>query len=104
MFQSLIQSIKVEAYSLWDETKSWFHNRESIFIARVTAFGGFLVAALEGMDWSALLSLDFSNVVHNSQALIVGAGIFLHGVISEIARRRNDPSFQAPAPVQTPAA
>ncbi len=92
----MFQSIKQEAYKIWDETKAWFHRRESIFLARATAFGGFLVAALEGMDWSALLSLDFSNVVQNSQALIVGAGIFLHGVISELARRRNDPTFNKP--------
>ncbi len=91
----MFQSIKQEAYKLWEDTKAWFHNMESIFIARITAFGGFLVAALEGMDWTALLNLDFTNIVHNSQAFFVGLGIFAHGVISEIARRRNAPEFKA---------
>lgn len=85
----MIEAFKQKMYSAWESVKAFFHNAESIFIARVTALGGFLLSSLEGMDWSALMNLDFSNVVHNTQALIAGGVIFAHGVISEIARRRN---------------
>ncbi len=90
----MFEAIKRKAYATWDGIKAWFHRSESVFMARMTAFGGFMVAALEGMDWPSLMNLDFSHIVQNTQALIAGGFIFLHGVISELARRRNDPMFQ----------
>lgn len=75
--------------SMYQSIKNWFKNSESILVARVTAAGGFLLAAVDGIDWNSLLSLDLANIVHDKTVLISGLGIFFHGIISEAARRRN---------------
>lgn len=69
--------------------KAWFKNSESIFMARATAFGGFMLAAVDGIDWNSLLNLNLANIVHDKTVLISGLGIFAHGVTSEALRRRN---------------
>ena len=73
---------------IWESIKAWFKYSETILLARVEAFAGILIAALEGVDWSPLLTLDFANAIHNKQALYIGGLIFAKGLILEIARRR----------------
>lgn len=74
---------------LWDGVKSWFKYSETILLARLEVITGFLIAAVEGMDWSALMNLDFSNSIANKQLLAVGGIVVVKGFVSEYARRRN---------------
>jgi hypothetical protein len=68
--------------------KDWFHNSETILLARIETFTGFLVAAIGGMDWSQIYSLDFSHAIASKQNLTIGSVAFLHGLVIEAARRR----------------
>lgn len=73
--------------NLWADTKAWFKNSWSIFIARLEVLVGILIGALAGIDWTALSSLDFSQGFKNHNTLIVSGLIILKGIISEIGRR-----------------
>ena len=75
--------------NLWNKIKDFFKRSETIFIARLEAVAGFLVAVIGGLDPTALLSLDISNGVTSSTTLIFGLVWFLKGIIQEWARRRN---------------
>lgn len=81
--------LKNKVYSTWDSIKAWFSNSETIFLARMEVVVGFLTAVIGGLDWTPLMSMDFSNAVSNKQMLILGATIIVKGILSEIARRRN---------------
>ena len=50
---------------------------------------GVLIAAVGSMDWSPLTSIDFGTDFKPHQLIGVGAVTFVHGVVTEIARRRN---------------
>lgn len=71
----------------WTKIRNWFKDSETIFLARLTAFSGFIVGALGSIDWTPFFSLDFTNAFSMTQATWVGFGMFIHGIISEIARR-----------------
>lgn len=76
----------------WDSVKSWFKYSESIALARLEALSGFLIAAIAGLNWEAVLSWDFSNGF-NKEFLFAGLGWFAKGLIQEWLRRRNDLSM-----------
>lgn len=88
MLNWIWNKIKQTAEYTWYEIKSWsgWETAGSIFIARMTAIGGFFSAVLAGMDWSFILNLDFTNGL-NEAVLIPSFLVFMHGLVSEITRR-----------------
>lgn len=85
---------KNKVYNVWDNIKAWFKRSETILIARLEILVGFMLAAVQGMDWSALMSLDFTNSVSSKEFLSIGGLVIAKGLISEWARRRNDPKLK----------
>lgn len=75
--------------SIWNKIKDWFHHSETIFLARLEAFIGFILAVGVSLDWTQLMSLDFSNGIFNSkQVMFIGILMLAKGIITELARRR----------------
>jgi hypothetical protein len=76
--------------TLWNKIKDWsgWSEAGSIFVARLEVVVGFLISVFEGLDWSYLMSMDFSQGI-NKQVLFVGLLIIVKGLISEITRRHN---------------
>lgn len=75
--------------SYLDSCKAFFKYSESIFLARIFAFGGLITSLVGAMDFSPLWSLfstgtDFTP----KQLLFVGVSIVGMGVSFEMARRR----------------
>lgn len=66
----------------------WFRNSLTILVSRLIVLEGFLIAAIGGMDWSNIFSLDFSQSVYSKQNLTIGGLAVLHGIVVEAARRR----------------
>ena len=75
--------------TLLNKIKAFFKNSETIFLARLESVAGIFWAVIEGMDWSAILSLDFTNALASRQAIFIGGILFVKGVLLELARRRN---------------
>jgi hypothetical protein len=76
---------------LWSNICLWFKNSETIFLARLEAFIGFLTAAIAYMDWSPFFGItDFNK----TQVSWIGGAMLVKGVVSEVARRKNDPYLQ----------
>lgn len=72
---------------MWDNVKAWFKRSESIFLARLEVFTGFLLGVVGAIDWSGLANMDYIGLSKNQ--ILTLAGIFiLKGVIAEIGRRR----------------
>lgn len=70
--------------------KAWFLHSESIFLNRIEAISGFVVAAVATMDWSPLWSVVGTGTEFNTKQLYWMSGfLVLRGIIGEIARRRN---------------
>jgi hypothetical protein len=76
MFQSIVNSVK--AFFI----RSW-----SIFIARLEVLTGILVGAVGGLDWTALMNLDFKDAISSKNSLIIAGIIVVKGIVSEIGRR-----------------
>lgn len=75
---------------IWDKLTHWsgWKAAGTIFLARLTSLAGLVLAGVQGIDWSRLASMDFSNAAANKQ-LLIGAGImFLYGISLEVTRRR----------------
>lgn len=76
----------------WEETKAFFHYSETIFLARATAFGGLVTAVAGSVDWSPVFNgLGVDTGFSWKQTSWLGIGIFVKGIIDELARRRNMP-------------
>lgn len=73
----------------WDKLKACFKYSETIFIARLTAFSGFLTAVIAGLDWERLINMDWGSGFSNKQLLALGLAMLAQGIITEVARRRN---------------
>lgn len=73
--------------TFWADTKAWFNKSWSIFIARMEVLVGFIVGAVGGIDWSALVNLNWYDAVYSKTNLLVAALIIIKGVVSEMARR-----------------
>lgn len=73
-----------------DKVKSWFKYSETIFLSRISAAIGFVIAAVGSMDFSPLWSLfqtgtDFTQ----KQLIFIGVAIVGAGITFELARRRS---------------
>lgn len=69
----------------WDSVKAFFKRSEVIFYSRLQVLLGFLLTASVGIDWTQVTA-KFSDM---KQALYLGGGLMLNGVITELLRRRN---------------
>lgn len=75
--------------ALWEEAKSFFHYSMTILIARATMVTGLLTAVIGSVDWSPVFSgLGVDTGFSWKQTSWLGIGIFIKGVIDELARRR----------------
>lgn len=75
--------------NFWENTKAWFKHSETILVARMTAFTGFVLASLAALDWSPMLSLAADAGMSLKAGLTLGGAMFAHGIVTEWARRRN---------------
>lgn len=74
----------------WEEVKAFFKYSETIFLARITAFTGLVTATIGSVDWSPVFSgLGVDTGFSWKQTTWLGIGIFVKGIIDELARRRN---------------
>lgn len=64
---------------------SWFRNSATILVARVTAFSGFVLAVLSGLDWTTLIGI---NPADRKTSAYIGLVVLAHGLVTEMARRR----------------
>lgn len=74
---------------IWDNIKAWFKRSEVVFLARLEAVTGFIIAAVSAMDWSPLLNLGVDAGMSLKQGVVLGSIMFVKGVVTEWARRRN---------------
>ena len=72
---------------LWTDIKGWFNRSWSIFIARMEVLFGFIIGAVGGIDWSALVNLHWYDAVYSKTNLLVAALIIIKGIVSEMGRR-----------------
>lgn len=74
--------------------KDFYKRSESIFLARLQVFVGFVIASVGVMDWSPLWSTVGTGTDFNWKQLgTIGAIVIANGVLFEYARRRNDPTL-----------
>lgn len=74
----------------WEELKAFFKYSETIFLARLTAFSGLITATVGSVDWSPVFNgLGVDTGFSWKQTTWLGLGIFVKGIIDELARRRN---------------
>jgi hypothetical protein len=73
---------KIKDWSGWSEAGS-------IFIARMEVVSGFLTGVLGGIDWTPVMTLDFTQPIADKTLIILGLSLVFKGVISEMTRRRN---------------
>lgn len=72
---------------LWTDFKAWFNYSWSIFLARLEVLTGILVGIFGGLDWTALVNLDWSQGLKSTGTMIVAAMLIIKGIVSEIGRR-----------------
>lgn len=76
--------------TFWEELKAFFKYSETIFLARLTAFGGLITAVAGSVDWSPVFNgLGMDTGFSWKQTTWLGIGIFFKGILDELARRRN---------------
>ena len=78
--------LQIQPQSKWAELKRFFLYSETILLARITAVAGLVTGAVGAMEWSPLLGLTNFD---RKQVIWLGSIMFLQGVGTEIARRRN---------------
>lgn len=76
-----------------NKIKSWFKHSETIFLARLEAFIGVLVAGLAALDFSHIISLSSAVGFDWKQVVVVGGIMFVSGIVREWLRKRNEPNF-----------
>jgi len=70
----------------------WFKDSETILLARAQTGIGFLVTATAAMNWSPLVG---TNLLDTKQTIALGTVLMVQGVLTEWARRINDPFLKA---------
>lgn len=78
-----------EPQSLWDRVKSLFRYSLTIFMARLTMFGGLVTGMVGSMDLSPLATFDWTTDFNRKQLIGLAAGIIIGGLVFEISRRRS---------------
>lgn len=75
---------------IWNKIKDWsgWSAAGSIFTMRLEAFAGFVTAALLGMNWDALMALDYTNGF-NYTVLAASGLVIAKAVLQEWVRRHN---------------
>lgn len=69
----------------WDNTKAFFKRSEVIFYSRLQVLTGFILAVVQGIDWTSVTT-NFNNM---KQSLYIALGLIANGLITEVLRRRN---------------
>lgn len=69
--------------SFFEDVKGWFKYSETILLARLQMFSGFVLAGLANVDWTAL-----SNFTSFKQSMWLSVGLVANGLLTEYARRR----------------
>ena len=72
---------------LWTDFKAWFNYSWSVFIARLEVLSGILIGIFGGLDWTALIQLDWSQGLKSTGTMIVAALFVIKGIVSELGRR-----------------
>lgn len=78
---------------MWAKIKQFFHDSETIFMARLEVILGFVTAALGGIDWTPLLSAGTVPDFSVNLAVNIGVIMIIKGLLLEWARRRRDPEL-----------
>lgn len=73
-------------YKTWNTLRAWFRDSEVILLARLSVIYGFVLAALQGLDWTSLMSMDFSNGF-DKEGLTKASFWVIQGIVVELARR-----------------
>lgn len=73
--------------NLFNDIKAWFNRSWSIFIARMEVLVGFILGAAGGIDWTALVNLNWYDAIYSKTNLLVAALIIIKGIVSEMGRR-----------------
>lgn len=73
---------------MWQKIKDWFHDSETIFLARLWMLLGLLVEVIGAVD-PALLKQALGGI----NPSMVGLILLVQGVIHEVARRHRDPNL-----------
>ena len=76
--------------TLFQHTKSFFKYSETILYARMQMFAGLVTGVIGGLDISPLTGFDWATDFSNKQIVYLGVGILANGIITEVARRRNE--------------
>lgn len=76
--------------SWYEETKAFFKYSETILIARIQMLVGLVTATVGAIDWSPVFNLlGMDTGFSYKQTAWLGIGLFVKGIIDELARRRN---------------
>lgn len=75
--------------SAWTGVKAFFKHSETILLARIEMVTGLVIAGVNAMDWSPLLSAGIDAGFTVKQGLIMGGMLLTKGIVSEWARLRN---------------
>jgi len=75
----------------WQKIKDWsgWSSAGTIFFSRMEGVLAFVGAAVAGIDWNALLALDFTQGFKNPALWVGAAVIVLRSVAYEWTRRHN---------------
>lgn len=74
---------------LWNKLKAWFKYSETILLARMESLSGLIIASVSALDWSPMLNLGIDTGASIKQGVILGSIMFVKGITTEWARRRN---------------
>jgi len=77
--------------NFWDGVKVFFKRSETVFLARLETITGVVIAGVGAMDWSPLLSLNIQSGIDSTVVMWLGGISAAKGIVTEWARRRNDP-------------
>lgn len=74
---------------LKDKIWGWFKNSGSIVLARLEVLSGFVIGAVNVLDWSPLLSAGLDAGFTWVQGVTLGSMLLVKGIVSEWVRRSN---------------
>lgn len=72
-----------------EKLKRWFNRSWTIFQARFMMVAGIVVAGFGAVDWVSLLAGAQTTPTNYKAFLIMGAVMFVKGILEEVGRRQN---------------